>query len=141
MLLSFQRILFICDHFDKYREKIDDLIKEANLEVKFPFFSIKHAKTKKSNVQRRHKSFVEINKINHQRDQGNAKVLLAFSKHFAPEKANKNNLLQLSTALLTAMPTLPKPTREEQRSKIIDWYRTNWDAIAPLLSTISSSTS
>ena len=82
-----------------------------NLEVKFPFFSIKHFKNKKSNVQRSCKRFIEINVINYRRNKENVKILITFSKHFEPLKANKSNLLQLCTALLTEIPKLSRPTR------------------------------
>ena len=37
----------IYDHYEKFRLMIDELLKKANLEVKFPFFQIQHAKKKK----------------------------------------------------------------------------------------------
>ena len=62
----------------------------------------------------------------------------ALSDHFGQENVTKINLLALSKTLLTMNPHLPKPTREQKRSKIYDWYRTNWNSIYPAIRQINT---
>lgn len=120
------KIRWLYQTSEKYREKVDRLLNDANEEIVFPFFDIK---TPKKKQKKRKISSLEKGKCQKENDE----IIDILTRHFNSEKITRANLLSLADNLIQANAFLPRLKKASSKDEISNWFRCNWNVIKPAL--------
>ena len=124
------KIRWLYANSQKYKEKVDHLLEEAQEEIIFPFFNVQKPKQKKT---KRFHSSLEINQNHKENDE----IMNALSRHLNRKKITKANLLALAEHIMETNKFIPRIGKSSSKDKICNWYKSNWKTISSSLGTVN----
>ena len=120
------KIRWLYQNSQKYKTRVDELLKDAQDEIIFPFFNIKKPK---ETEKKRHLSSIEVN-LNQKKQDEKMNII---SKHLDGNKITKASLYGLAEHLMQTLIGLPKIYKSSSKKDLCDWFRLNWELISPTL--------
>ncbi len=119
------KIRYLYQNSPEYREKINDLIHQAQIDIQLPLFSLLNKPKKKQ--KKRYISSIEENNL----DKDKSLIFKIIQRHVEGRKVTISALVSLANQLCDTNPAIPRLKYTVKTKKaIIDWYFKNWTMIS-----------